>query len=116
MKKRPRESGASSFYFLFLYVRKEAEEAGSLYSCLNGALLLRGEARALLPHDAAMRVQKLLQKVDVFVIDVSNIVLREYVVFRHTLERNIVRINIFLRIINVARRASPSEIVIVLFF
>ncbi len=61
-------------------VRKQAHEAGALYGGLHCTLLLGGEPRALAAQDATMRIDELLQEIDVFVINVSNVVLREDVI------------------------------------
>src|SRR5581483_7396708 len=77
-KEKAPQSGAFSYASnLFLNERKEPHEAGTLDGLLDGALLLGGEARALAAHHFAVRVDELLQKVDVFVVDVTDIVLRE---------------------------------------
>jgi len=62
---------------LLLHVREESHEAGTFDGLLNRALLLGSEARALAAHDAAVRVHELLEKLNVFVIDVADIILRE---------------------------------------
>jgi hypothetical protein len=57
------------------YVRQKRHEAGAFYCGFDCALLFGSEACALAAHDAAVRVYKLSQEVDVFVVNVANIVL-----------------------------------------
>jgi len=65
---------------LFLYERQEPHEAGALHGGFDGALLLRSQTALAAAHDSSMRVNELLQKVYVFVVDVTDIVLCEDVV------------------------------------
>jgi len=65
---------------LFLYEREEAHEARTFDRGFDGTLLLGGQAAFLAAHDATVRIDELLQEVDIFVIDVLNVILREDVV------------------------------------
>lgn len=65
---------------LFLNEGKEAHEASALDRGFDGSLLLGGESALFAAHDATVRIDELLQEVDVFVIDVLNVILRENVV------------------------------------
>ncbi len=67
-------------FLLFLNVRKQSHETRALDRSLDFALLLRCEITLATAHDAAVRIDELLQKVDVFVIDVSDVILCENVV------------------------------------
>jgi hypothetical protein len=78
--KKPRISRGFLFQYLFLNVRQKRHEAGALYRCLDSALLLGGKTTSLSTQDASVRIDELLQEVDVFVIDVLDIVLRKNVV------------------------------------
>jgi len=60
---------------LFLDIGQKPHEASALHRCLYRALLLGGKARALPAHNAAVRIDELAQKVDVFVIDVPDVIL-----------------------------------------
>ena len=60
---------------LLLNIRKKAHEARALHCCFYRALLLGGEAGALTTHDAAVRIDELLEKIDIFVVDVSDVIL-----------------------------------------
>ena len=72
-------SRRNSFQKLFLYIREEPHEAGAFDRGVYRALLLGGKAALCARDDASVRIYELLQKVDVFVVDVLNIVLCEYV-------------------------------------
>ena len=65
---------------LFLDEREEAHKARALDSRFDCTLLLGGETALGAADDAAVRIDELLQKVDVFVVDVLNIILCENVV------------------------------------
>ena len=65
---------------LFLHVRKQSHEASALDGCFDLALLFGREIRLGAAHDAAVRVDELLEQVDVFVIDVLDIVLGQNVI------------------------------------
>lgn len=81
---------------------EEPHEARAFDRGFDGALLLGGESALAAAHDAAVRIDELLQKVDVFVVDVLNVILCENVV-RHTyihLKRNIVGINVVFRVLD----------------
>ena len=49
--------------------------ASTLNRRLYRALLLGREARALATHDATVRVDELFQEIDVFVVDVADVIL-----------------------------------------
>ena len=92
---------------LLLDVRKKSHEARSLDRCLDGTLLLGSETASLAADHAAMRVDELFQQIDIFVIDVLNIILSEYIchiILVTLLKRYIVRIDIFLRVIDARAR------------
>jgi hypothetical protein len=81
--KQKSRSHASGFCFaspLFLHVGQKAHEASALYGGFDLALLFGGEVRAIATHDAAVRVDELLQEIHVFVVDVLNVILRKDVV------------------------------------
>ena len=63
--------------FLLLDEREEAHEAGTLDGRFDGALLFGSQSRALTRDDATVRIDELLQKVDVFVVDMLDIILCE---------------------------------------
>ncbi len=67
-------------YQLFLDEWEEAHEAGAFDGGFYGALLLGGKPRTFAGHDAAVRIDELLQEIDVFVVDVLDIILGENVV------------------------------------
>jgi hypothetical protein len=72
----------TAFYLkrdLFLDERQKAHKPRAFDGCFDGALLLAREAALLARDDAAVRIDELLQEVDVFVIDVLDIVLCKYV-------------------------------------
>ena len=67
---------------LFLYIREEPHEARAFDGGFYRALLLGGEACATTTYDAAVRIYKLLQEIDVFVIDVLDVILCKDVVHK----------------------------------
>lgn len=73
-----KESGYSPNFFLFslfLDIGQKSHEASTLHRLLDCSLLLCGKTRALSAHDASVRIDELPQEVNVFVVDVLNIVL-----------------------------------------
>ena len=58
-------------------VREERHEARALYRLFDCALLLGGEASALSVHHTSVRVHELLEEVDIFVVDVPDVILCE---------------------------------------
>ena len=62
-----------------MHVREESHEARALDRRFDGTLLLGGESSALAAHHAAVRVDELFQEIDILVVDVLDIILREYV-------------------------------------
>ena len=62
---------------LFLHVRKQSHESCALDCGLDGALLLGGEPPSLAADHAAVRIDELLQEINVFVVDVLDIILSE---------------------------------------
>lgn len=72
---------------LLLDEREEAHKTRALYGGFDGALLLGRQAAFLATHDAAVRIDELLQEVDIFVVDVLDIVLGQNVV-GHVILRN----------------------------
>ncbi len=64
---------------LLLDVGQKPHEAGAFDRLFYRALLLGGEAATLSRHDAAVRIHELLEQIDVFVIDMLNIILCENV-------------------------------------
>jgi len=82
----PQQRRLGFFTLLLLDVRQKPHEPRSLNCLFHHALLFCGEATFATVHHAAVRVDEILQEVDVFVIDVLDIVLREYIVCCHVLE------------------------------
>ncbi|KKW23351.1 MAG: hypothetical protein UY67_C0024G0025 [Candidatus Kaiserbacteria bacterium GW2011_GWA2_52_12] len=72
-------------YLLFLHVGEQAHEAGAFDRRVYRALLLGGKAALCARDDASVRIDELLQEIDIFVIDVLNIILCEDV--GHTLKQ-----------------------------
>ena len=66
--------------FLFLNEWQETHEASTLDGGFDCALLLGRETALAAAHDAAVRIDELLQEVNVFVVDVSDVILCEDVV------------------------------------
>ena len=64
-------------------VRQKPHEAGALHCRFHHALLLGRETTLAAVHDATVRVDEIAKQVDVFVVDVLDIVLREDVVGCH---------------------------------
>ncbi len=60
--------------------REESHEAGAFDGGFDGTLLLGSEPALLAAHDATVRVDELLQEIDIFVVDVADVILRENVV------------------------------------
>lgn len=67
---------------LLLDVRKKSHEPCPLHGFFDGSLLLCGKAGFTAIHHAAMRIDKIFQEVDIFVVDMLDIILRKNVV-RH---------------------------------
>ena len=68
---------------LLLYERKKTHVASALDRGFNGTLLFGSESRALATNDATVGIYKLFQQLDVFVVDVADVVLRKNIV-RHS--------------------------------
>ena len=60
---------------LFLDIGQKPHEASSLYSRFYGSLLFGGEAGSFAALDTTVWVDELPQEIDVFVIDVTDIIL-----------------------------------------
>lgn len=96
---------------LFLDVRQKAHKPGTLDRLLYHPLLLGREARFLASHDAAVRIYELFQKVDIFVVDVADVVLRKYVVHRDWfishwhLKGNVFRVDVVFRVLDARTNA-----------
>ena len=65
---------------LLLDEGKESHEACPLDGGLDGTLLFRRKVLSLPPEHASVRIDELLEEVDILVVDVLDIILREYVV------------------------------------
>ena len=83
---------------LLLNVREKTHETSALDRLLDSTLLFGGEPRTLAVHDPSVRIDELLQEINVFIIDVPDVILCEYI--RHMLERDVVGIYIIFRIID----------------
>ena len=66
-------------FSLLLDIGQKPHEAGAFDCGFHGSLLLGGEASALAALDAAVRIDELAQEINVFVIDVSDVILCENV-------------------------------------
>lgn len=91
---------------LLLHVWEKAHEAGTLDGGLDCTLLTRGELGAAATHHAAVRIDELLEQVNIFVVDVLYVVLSQNVhiflilyFFFYFLERDVVGIDVFFRVI-----------------
>ncbi len=73
-------AASASYPKLLLDKGQKPHEPRSLDGGFDGALLLGGEAALSAAHDAAMRINELLQEVDIFVIDMLNIILSQNIV------------------------------------
>lgn len=69
--------------FLFLDVRQKPHEASALYRLFHHALLLCRETALAAIHNATMRIDEVLQEIDILVVDVLNVVLRQNVIRCH---------------------------------
>ena len=65
---------------LLLHVREQAHESRSFDRRFHGPLLFCGQAGALAAHYAPVRINKLLQQVNVFVVNVLYVILRKDIV------------------------------------
>ena len=75
---------------------KETHETRAFDCVGKGALMRCGKPRALARHDAAMRIEEALEELNVLVVDVLNIVIREEICLHSSeLERYVLRINVF---------------------
>lgn len=75
----PKRNLGVSFLNLLLDEREEGHETCALYSSFYGPLLLGGETALGASHDATVRIDELLEQVDIFVVDVLDVILCEYV-------------------------------------
>ena len=60
---------------LFLYVWEQTHKSCTLHGCLYGALLTSGKLCATTAHHATMRIDELLQEIDIFVIEMLYVIL-----------------------------------------
>ena len=67
-------------FLLFLDVSHKTHVSSSFDRTIHCSLLLSCKTRALAGDDAAVRIDELLEKIDIFVVDVSDIVLGQDVV------------------------------------
>lgn len=62
---------------LLLHVREQSHESRTFDRGLYGTLLASGQLAATAAHDATVRVDELLEQIDIFVVDMLNVVLGE---------------------------------------
>ena len=73
-------AASASYPKLLLDEGQKPHEARAFDGGFDGALLLRREIRSLSAHHASVRIDELLQKIHVFVVDVADVILRKDVV------------------------------------
>lgn len=95
-------------FALLLDIGQKSHKSSTLYCLFDCTLLLRGQVGFLTIHDAAVRIDEILQEIDILVVDVLNVILREYVVIHIfvCLKWDVVWVYIIFRVINAS--ASPS--------
>ena len=76
----PQQRGWGLFAILLLDEGQKPHKARPLDSGFDCTLLFGGEPALGASHDATVRIDELLEQVDVFVVDVLNVILREDVV------------------------------------
>ena len=82
-EKPPAHVQAVFLFSLLLDVREKPHEASTLHCRFHRALLLGREARLAAIHHAAVRIDEILQEINVFVINVLDVVLRQNVIGCH---------------------------------
>ena len=73
-------AASASYPKLLLDEGQKPHEARAFDGGFDGALLLRREIRSLPAHHASVRIDELLEEVDILVVDVLDVILRQYVV------------------------------------
>ena len=62
-------------------IRQKSHEAGAFDGGGQQALILGSDAGAFVGNDASVRIEKLFQKLHIFVVDVFDVILREVALF-----------------------------------